>query len=204
MKWLSALLTFVNIFVVAGLLAGMAEGGLSRALATLAGLVGLAAAFFAWWFTDRDISDAVPLEQPSEPSESPLSRRALKRRQKETIPAVTSPLQRYRHIWLWLMVAVFAIFAGRSFCWLLFLDGNEWRVQSPNNLGDLSLHITYIKHFASGVALWPDNPIHAFSKLRYPAGIDLFNGLLNCLDVAVPRGLVWTGLLASAATCYAL
>jgi hypothetical protein len=203
MKWLTALLTFANISVVTGVLLGMAEGGLSRSLATLSLLVGLAAAILAWWFTDQDPSRSPPPEQPGESSETSLSRRALKRRKKEPV-AITPPSQRYRHIWLWLMVGVFAIFAGRSFCWLLFLDGNEWRVQSPNNLGDLSLHITYIKQFASGVSLWPDNPIHAFSKLRYPAGIDLFNGLLTCLGVDVPRGLVWTGLLASAATCYAL
>jgi hypothetical protein len=32
----------------------------------------------------------------------------------------------------------------------------------------------------------------------------LFNAVLTCLDVDVMRGLVWTGLLASLATCYAL
>src|SRR3954466_3177134 len=130
MKWLSALLTFANISVVAGLLAGMAEGGLSRSLATLAMLVGLIAAIFAWWFTEYDPSRLLPLEQPSEPSGSQLSRRALKRLKKEGTPAKTPPTYDYRHIWFWLMVAVFAIFAGRSFCWLLFLDGNEWRIQS--------------------------------------------------------------------------
>jgi len=78
------------------------------------------------------------------------------------------------------------------------------KVQSPNNLGDLSLHLTYIRHFASGVPLWPDNPIEPFSKLRYPAGTDIFNAVLTCLGVDVIRGLVWTGVLASLATFYAL
>jgi len=91
----------------------------------------------------------------------------------------------------------------RSFCWLLYIDGSEWKIQSPNNLGDLSLHITWIRNFASGVPLWPDNPIYAFSKLRYPAGIDLFNALLCLVHVDLIPGLVWTGLLASLATFYA-
>src|SRR5206468_8206031 len=39
---------------------------------------------------------------------------------------------------------------------------------------------------------------------RYPAGIDLFNALLLCMGVDLIRGLVWVGLLASAAFCYAL
>ena len=95
------------------------------------------------------------------------------------------------------------MFAMRSFCWLLYIDGSELRIQSPNNLGDLSLHITLIRNFANGVALWPDNPIYVFSKLRYPAGMDLFNALLCLVHVDLMRGLVWTGLLASLATFYA-
>ena len=101
------------------------------------------------------------------------------------------------------MAAFFALFAVRSFCWLLYIDGGDWKIQSPNNLGDLSLHITLIRNFANGVPLWPDNPIYAFSKLRYPAGIDLFNALLCLVHVDLMRGLVWTGLLASLATFYA-
>ena len=83
------------------------------------------------------------------------------------------------------------------------MDANDLKIQSPNNLGDLALHLTYIRNFASGVALWPDNPIYVFSKLRYPAGIDLFNALLACLSLDLTRVLIWTGLTASAATCYA-
>jgi hypothetical protein len=95
------------------------------------------------------------------------------------------------------------MFAVRSFCWLIYIDGTELRIQSPNNLGDLSLHITLIRNFANGVALWPDNPIYVFSKLRYPAGMDLFNALLCLIHVDLTRGLVWAGLLASLATFYA-
>ena len=111
---------------------------------------------------------------------------------------------KYGSIWLWAVIAVFVMFAVRSFCNVFFTDGNEYKIQNPNNLGDLSLHITYIKNFASGVPMWPDNPIYAFSKLRYPAGIDLFNAILLCLDISVIRGLVCVGLGASAALCYAL
>src|SRR4029077_7314820 len=67
----------------------------------------------------------------------------------------------------------------------------------------LSLHITLIRNFANGVHFWPDSPIYAFSKLRYPAGIDLFNALLCLVHVDLMRGLVWTGLLGSLATFYA-
>ena len=109
---------------------------------------------------------------------------------------------RYRRVWFWAVAVCFAIFAVRSFCWLLYIDGSELKIQSPNNLGDLSLHLTLIKNFANGVALWPDNPIFVFSKLRYPAGIDLFNALLSLVHVDLLIGLVWVGLLSSLAIFY--
>src|SRR5438046_5121720 len=67
----------------------------------------------------------------------------------------------------------------------------------------MSLHLTLIRNFANGVALWPDNPIYVFSKLRYPAGIDLFNALLSLVHVDLITGLVWVGLVGSLATFYA-
>lgn len=206
MKLLAAGLTFFNGATVCALVAGMVADGLSRGIAVLAIVIGLVAAFIAYQFAEDDTSGPrEPQPAASTPETSNLSMRARKRLAKQQKRAVIrSPKERYRSIWLWLMVAFFTIFAVRSFCWLLYIDGNELKVQSPNNLGDLSLHLTYIRQFASGVALWPDNPIHALSKLRYPAGVDLFNAVLTCLRIDVPRGLVWTGLLACAATCYAL
>jgi hypothetical protein len=105
-------------------------------------------------------------------------------------------------VWFWAMAVFFAMFAVRSFCWLFYLDGSDYKIQSPNNLGDISLHLTLIKTFANGVPLWPDNPIFLFSKLRYPAGIDLFNALLLLVHVDLITGLVWVGLVASLATFY--
>ena len=179
MKWLSAGLTFVNLSVVCGVLLGMAGHGLNALSAALALVCGVAFAVAAWLGT-------------SDPD---------KRIRSESGPSKTT--WRYGKIWFWLVAAVFALFAVRSFCWLLYIDGSELKIQSPNNLGDLSLHIAMIRNFASGVRMWPDSPIYAFSKLRYPAGIDLFNALLCLVHVDLMRGLVWTGLLGSLATFYA-
>src|SRR4030095_14551439 len=115
---------------------------------------------------------------------------------------IATALMRYRHVCFWAVAVCFAMFAVRSFCWLLYIDSSELKIQSPNNLGDLSLHLTMIKNFANGVALWPDSPIFVFSKLRYPAGIDLFNALLSLVHVDLLIGLVWVGLVASLATFY--
>jgi hypothetical protein len=198
MKWLSAGLIFVNLSTVCGLLFGMVGNGLNKLSALLALISGAAFAVAAYLGT---FDPAVPATSPAVKQE-PLK---SGRRQLESVAHEdgSSPVRRYRHVWLWAVGICFGLFAMRSFCWLLYIDGSELRIQSPNNLGDLSLHITLIRNFADGVALWPDNPIYVFSKLRYPAGMDLFNALLCLVHVDLTRGLVWTGLLASLATFYA-
>jgi hypothetical protein len=176
MKWLAAGLTCVNFATVSGLLLGMAAGGLSRGVAYAATCLGLAAGLIALVTVPR-----ISLEKET-----------------ERVP------NKYRNLWLYLTAACFAIFALRCFCWLLYIDGDQLKIQSPHNLGDLALHLTYINQFANGVALWPDNPIFLYGKMRYPAGTDLFNALLTCLGVNVIRGLIWAGLLGSLATFWAL
>lgn len=183
MKWLSAGLTFVNFATVGGLLLGMISGRLNQSIAIVSVMFGLAAALAAFFYTTdagskAEIANTAPASQE--------------------IPRAS-----YRSVWFWALAACFGIFAIRSFCWLLYPEGEQLRIQSPNNLGDLALHITYIKNFANGVSLWPDNPIYFFGKLRYPAGADLFNALLCLLHVDLAQGLIWAGLLASLATFYA-
>lgn len=104
----------------------------------------------------------------------------------------------------WLMIAIFSLFALRAFCWVIFSDENEILVLSPNNLGDMPLHLTYINHLARGAAFWPENPIFSGIGLHYPLGIDAFSALLSLCGVNTARGLVWVGLLASVVTCVAL
>jgi hypothetical protein len=183
MKWLSAGLIFVNLSTVCGLLLGMAGNGLNELSAVLALVSGGTFALAAYLGTSDTATQHNISNSPA--GESP-------------------PRKPYRRVWFWAMAACFALFALRSFCWLLYIDGEQLKIQSPNNLGDLALHITYIRYFANGVSLWPGNPIYVFSEhLRYPAGMDLFNALLSYLHVDLIRGLVWTGLLASIATFYA-
>ena len=201
MKWFSAGLTFVNVATIAGLILGILGGGLDEGFAGLALVLGTAAAIWAWIGTSNFSARKRVLIAPA--AAVPKSKRARRRLKLETQPVALPPASPRRwHFWTWAVGIVFALFAVRSFCWVLWVDGNNLKIQSPNNLGDLALHITYIKYFANGVALWPDNPIYVFSKLRYPAGIDLFNSLCVLQHIDLVRALVWTGLLGSAATFY--
>jgi hypothetical protein len=210
MKWLSAGLTFVNLSVVCGLLLGMVGRGLTQTSALLALISGAAFAVAAYLGTpdgavrEKAANNPAVEQKPRKSSiRTDSSRGELSALESVPHASSSSPIMRYRHVWFWAVAICFALFAARSFCWLLYIDGSELKIQSPNNLGDLSLHITLIRNFANGAALWPDNPIYVFSKLRYPAGIDLFNALLCLVHVDLMRGLVWTGLIASLATFYA-
>jgi hypothetical protein len=199
MKWLSAVLTFANLSVICGLLLGMAGRGLNMLSASLALVCGAAFAVAAYLGTSATASHKKAADSPQ------LKRKPRNGSQPETSPNADtwSALMRYRRVWFWVVAVWFAVFAVRSFCWLFYIDGSDYKIQSPNNLGDLSLHLTMIKNFANGVPLWPDSPIYVFSKLRYPAGIDLFNALLSLVHVDLITGLVWVGLVGSLATFYA-
>jgi len=197
MKWVTAGITFVNLSVVCGLLLGLAGRGLTTVSAALALLCGAAFAVAAFLGTSdcaarQQLTNSSPAEKKPPNSSEP----------EDTLNAISSVLMRYRRVWFWAVAVCFAVFAVRSFCWLLYIDSSELKIQSPNNLGDLSLHLTLIKNFANGVVIWPDSPIFVFSKLRYPAGIDLFNALLSLVHVDLLIGLVWVGLLSSLAIFY--
>jgi hypothetical protein len=197
MKWVTAGVTFVNLSVVCGLFLGLAGRGLNTLTAAIALVCGAVFAIAAFLGT-RDSA----VRQKSA-NGAPAERKPSKRSEgEETQNVIPSALMRYRRVWFWAVAICFAVFAVRSFCWLLYIDSSELKIQSPNNLGDLSLHLTLIKNFANGVALWPDSPIFVFSTLRYPAGIDLFNALLSLVHIDLLIGLAWVGLLASLAIFY--
>ena len=106
--------------------------------------------------------------------------------------------------WEWASIVLFTLFSLRAFLWLIFRDGDAIKVLSPNNLGDMSLHLTYIRYLANGASFWPDNPILTGTKLTYPVGIDVLNSLLTLCDVDIIRGLIWVGLAGCLLTGAAL
>lgn len=106
--------------------------------------------------------------------------------------------------WDWLMIAVFAVASARAFLWLIYAEGDSWKVLSPNNLGDLALHISFINWFAATPHWWPVSPILAGDPLRYPPGSDLFNAVLLTAGVPVPVGLIWCGIGGAVLSGYAL
>ena len=160
MKWVTAGITFVNLSVVCGLFLGLAGRGLTTLSAALALMCGAAFAVAAFLGT----RDAALRRKPA--NSSAAERKPGKASEaEETQNAISPALMRYRRVWFWAVAVCFAAFAVRSFCWLLYIDSSELKIQSPNNLGDLSLHLTLIKNFANGVAIWPDSPIFVFSKL---------------------------------------
>jgi len=94
--------------------------------------------------------------------------------------------------WEWAAITAFALISLRIFLWVVFIERDEIKVLSPNNLGDLSLHLTYIRYLASGVPFWPENPIATGATLTYPIGVVVSYLLLALLFFAVlgPTALV--------------
>ncbi|MEO6052526.1 MAG: hypothetical protein ABIP97_00795 [Chthoniobacterales bacterium] len=99
---------------------------------------------------------------------------------------------------------IFAFAAWRSFFWLLYANGDAWFVLSRYNLGDICLHVNLIQYLTQVSPCWPQSTILANTTLTYPIGIDLFNGLLLNLHIGLIKGLVWTGILGSVLSAYAL
>ena len=200
MKWLAAGLMLVNVATISGLAFGILSRGLTPADASTALALGVFAAILAYFrvFDSKTNSNVFDSANPAPPK---LGQRQLQR--VVDSPPILLSLSRRYNLAKWIVVTCFVLFAVRSFCCLVYIDGDQLKIQSPNNLGDLALHITYIKNFANGVPLWPDNPIYVGSKLRYPAGADLFNALLYLFHVDLIHGLVWAGFLGSLATFYA-
>ncbi len=94
----------------------------------------------------------------------------------------------------------FLVFVVREFGQVIFTKNDEIRVISPNNLGDICLHLTHINYLASGPHFWPDNPIFAFDKLRYPIGLNVFNAELKLIGLEPKLGIILVALVGSLMT----
>jgi hypothetical protein len=104
----------------------------------------------------------------------------------------------------WIIILIFACASARAFLWLIYPVGDEWKILSPNNLGDLALHLSFIRWMAADPCWWPGSPILAGDPMRYPLGSDLFNAMLLRIGVPVEIGLVWCGLIGATLTGIAL
>ena len=118
--------------------------------------------------------------------------------------ARTLPIRRRLSPWAWVTFVVFALFALRSFCWLVYPDEKQLSIGSPNNLGDISMHLQEVMDFAHGARWWPAHPEAAGQTLRYYPGVNLFHALLVSVGADELRLFVWMGLVGSAAAALAL
>lgn len=104
----------------------------------------------------------------------------------------------------WIMILIYSCAAARAFFWLIYPSGDAWKILSPNNLGDLALHLSFIRWLAVAPHWWPASPILAGDPLRYPLGSDLFNALLLRVGMPAETGLVWCGVIGAILTGFAL
>jgi hypothetical protein len=98
--------------------------------------------------------------------------------------------------WHWLLILVIGVGGFFQFLYLIFEIEGRYAVGNPNNLGDMALHIGYIRSLARGLAFWPQNIECAGEVLKYPFGMDLWNALFESLGVPLRAHLVLTGLVS--------
>ena len=129
---------------------------------------------------------------------------ALAARSMRGLPLDPGPSGRGGRLLDGLALAAFAAVSVRQFGWIVFERGGSLLTLVPYNYGDLPLHWTYIRHLAGGAPFWPENPILAGERLRYPFGVDLLTAIFVQLGVSLPVLLVVMGLLGAALTALAL
>jgi hypothetical protein len=103
-----------------------------------------------------------------------------------------------------LALVAFGVVSLRHFGSLYAERDGVIRTLSPNNYGDLPLHLTYIAYFVKGARFWPGNPIFTGESLHYPFGVDLFTAVLVKLGAPVEIVLPVIGLAGAAALAVAL
>jgi hypothetical protein len=103
-----------------------------------------------------------------------------------------------------LSFAVVIFIAIRHFLFLFYEVDHELRSLHPFNLGDLPLHIHYIRNLASGVSFPPINPNFSAELLRYPFGIDLYNSLYEILGLPTGGHLFLVALFCTLASLVCL
>jgi hypothetical protein len=103
-----------------------------------------------------------------------------------------------------LALAAFAVVSLRQFLGVAFESGPSVETLLPNNYGDMPLHWTYVSYLARAAPFWPDNPIAAGERLRYPFGVDLVTALFAQLGAGVPLLFRVMGVLGAALAVHAL
>jgi hypothetical protein len=100
-------------------------------------------------------------------------------------------------VWSALALGLWVVLSLRSFLWLGYESQGSLRIQSSNNLGDLSLHLQFIQYLAKVPQYWPESPILSGTPLQYPIGMDFFNSLLLTSGVPLLGGLSMVGLISA-------
>lgn len=114
-------------------------------------------------------------------------------------------LPAFRPNGLVVLLLLFIVFVGlRHLLWLFYYSDHSYRTLLQNNLGDLPLHINYIRQLAGGAAFPPVNPEYAAQPLYYPFALDFYNALWESLGVPLPSHLFLVGAFLLFATVYML
>ena len=157
MRLLSAGLIYVAVSTVAALLLGENAGGLNWSISFVSLIIGATGAIAAFFL------------MPPSPQRSRVA---------ATMMIPWQSIAPFGFVWLDLFsrFSRFVPFAGSFSSMARTLTFSPLSISATS---DCILPISRLSPMA--MSLWPESPIYVYSKLRYPAGIDLFNGILTNL-----------------------
>lgn len=98
-----------------------------------------------------------------------------------------------------------SIFLGvYHFVFLFFKSSGVWWTGLSQNVGDLPMHIGFIRQLAGGSEFLPHNMELARDLLRYPLGADLYSAFFETLGVPTQIHLLLFGLFGFALSLFLL
>lgn len=89
--------------------------------------------------------------------------------------------------------------SGLSFFFLFYQARGFWWTRNPNNLGDLPMHIQFIRFFERGGTLADSHPLLAGAPFKYPAAMDLLSASLEALGFSTSFHLFIIGAVFTVA-----
>jgi len=96
-------------------------------------------------------------------------------------------------VWFWLLVLLCQL----HFFFIFYESRGSFWTRNPNNIGDLPMHIHFIRFFSRGGTTADSHPLLAGASFKYPPASNLWNAAFESAGVSTGFHLFFVGAIAS-------